>query len=101
MRNGDDSIFDIDIDIDLVDHIDPAHNGAGCNVIVPNVEEWHARFRATGMPVSTVESQPWGIREFSVRNLGKGAARPRRASSTDGSSWNFYARNYQCWKSVR
>ena len=64
VRNGDDSIFDLD----LVDHIDPAHNGAGCYMIVPNVEQWNARFRATGMPVSNVESKPWGMREFSVRD---------------------------------
>ncbi len=64
VRNCDVSVFDLD----LVDHIDTARNGAGCYVIVPNVEEWHARFRATGMPLSSVESQPWGMREFSIRD---------------------------------
>lgn len=64
VRNGDDSL----VDFDLIDHIDPTRNGAGCYVIVPKVDEWHARFHATGMPVSSVESKPWGMREFSVRD---------------------------------
>ena len=37
-------------------------------MIVPNVEQWNTRVRATGMPVSNVESKPWGMREFSVRD---------------------------------
>ena len=64
VRNGDDSVCDLDLD----EHIDPERNRAGCYVIVSNVDEWHARFSATGRPLSSIESQPWGMREFSVRD---------------------------------
>ena len=64
VRDGDDSVCDLD----LVEHFDPARNGAGCYVIVPNVDEWHARFTATGATLTAIEVQPWGMREFSVRD---------------------------------
>lgn len=64
VRDGENSLCGLD----LVEHLDPARNGAGCYVIVPNVDEWHARFAATGAPMTAIEVQPWGMREFSVRD---------------------------------
>ena len=55
-------------DLDLAASMDPARNDAGCYVIVPDVDAWHARFTATGSAVTPIAHQPWGMREFSVRD---------------------------------
>jgi uncharacterized glyoxalase superfamily protein PhnB len=55
------SVFDLDV-ID----IDPARNGAGCYLIVHGVDAWHTRLAAAGLSVTTVEDQPWGMREFTL-----------------------------------
>jgi uncharacterized glyoxalase superfamily protein PhnB len=55
------SVFDLDV-ID----IDPERNGAGCYLIVPEVDGWHARMADAGLPVSPVGNMPWGMREFAL-----------------------------------
>jgi uncharacterized glyoxalase superfamily protein PhnB len=55
------SVFDLDV----VD-IDPARNGAGCYLIVQDVDGWHARMTAAELPVTPVADQPWGMREFTL-----------------------------------
>jgi catechol 2,3-dioxygenase-like lactoylglutathione lyase family enzyme len=55
------SVFDLDV----VD-IDPERNGAGCYLIVPEVDDWHARITEAGLPVSPVGNMPWGMREFAL-----------------------------------
>lgn len=53
-------------DLDLCPQITRETNGAGCYIIVPNVDEWHADLTASGLPVTAVEDQPWGMREFTL-----------------------------------
>lgn len=60
ISHDDESVFDLD----LIDQLDRAANHAGCYVIAPDVEAWHARFSALGANVSAVEDMPWGMREF-------------------------------------
>ena len=55
------SVFDLDV----VD-IDPARNGAGCYLIVRDPDGWQARMAADGLPVTGLEDQPWGMREFTL-----------------------------------
>ena len=57
----DQSVFDLDV----VD-IDPAANRAGCYLIVQDADAWHARMLAEGLPVTPIEDQPWGMREFTL-----------------------------------
>jgi uncharacterized glyoxalase superfamily protein PhnB len=57
------SVFDLDV----VD-IDPARNGAGCFLVVHDVDGWHARMSESGLPVTSVQDEPWGMREFTLRD---------------------------------
>jgi catechol 2,3-dioxygenase-like lactoylglutathione lyase family enzyme len=59
----DESVFDLDL---AEVPIDPATNAAGCYVIVPEVDDWHARLTAAGLPVTALADQPWGMREFTL-----------------------------------
>lgn len=60
---NDESVFDLDL---AEAPLDPANNGAGCYVIVPDVDDWHARLAAADLPVTGLEDQPWGMREFTL-----------------------------------
>jgi catechol 2,3-dioxygenase-like lactoylglutathione lyase family enzyme len=53
-------------DLDLASHIDPARNGGGCYIVTNDVDAWHARMSAAGLPVTLVQEQPWGMREFTL-----------------------------------
>jgi uncharacterized glyoxalase superfamily protein PhnB len=55
------SVFDLDV----VD-IDPGQNRAGCYLIVQDPDGWHTRLAADGLPVTALEDQPWGMREFTL-----------------------------------
>jgi len=57
------SVFDLDV----VD-IDPERNGAGCYLIVDDADAWHTRMDAAGLEVSMIEDQPWGMREYTLRD---------------------------------
>ena len=46
--------------------IDPTTNGAGCYMIVADVDGWHERLVAAGLPVTAVEDQPWNMHEFTL-----------------------------------
>lgn len=57
------SVFDLDqAEVALT----PATNGAGCYLIIADVDAWHQRLQATGHPVTPLENQPWGMREFTL-----------------------------------
>jgi len=58
----DQSVFDLD----LIETIDPGTNGGGCYIITDDVDPWHDRLVAAGLPVSAVEDQPWHMREFTL-----------------------------------
>ena len=55
------SVFDLD-----VADIDTARNGAGCYLVVRDVDGWHDRMTAADLPVTEVGDQPWGMREFEL-----------------------------------
>jgi uncharacterized glyoxalase superfamily protein PhnB len=59
---NDQSVFDLD----LAEGMDPATNHAGCYVITDEVDQWHARFVAAGLQVTSVEEMPWGMHEFTL-----------------------------------
>ena len=53
---------------------------------VGSVDAWHARFTAAGLPATAVQDEPWGMREFSVRDpsgnnlrIGQNTEQPARA----------------------
>jgi catechol 2,3-dioxygenase-like lactoylglutathione lyase family enzyme len=48
--------------------VDPAMNPSACYVHVADVQDWHGRLAAAGLPVTPVRDEPWGMREFSVRD---------------------------------
>jgi catechol 2,3-dioxygenase-like lactoylglutathione lyase family enzyme len=58
----DQSVFDLD----LIPDTNSATNRAGCYMIVPEVDGWHERLVTAGLPVTTVEDQPWGMHEFTL-----------------------------------
>ena len=59
---GGQSVFDLD----LIAGMDPATNHAGCYIIIADAEAWHGRLVAAGLPVSSIEDRPWGMREFTL-----------------------------------
>lgn len=53
-------------DLNLVPHMDPKTNGAGCYIVTRDVHEWHARLSAAALPVTPVRDEPWGMHEFTL-----------------------------------
>ena len=62
VRHGEQSVFDLGLE----ENIDPKRNGAGCYIIVTDVEAWQARFTNAGLNATVVETMPWGMREFTT-----------------------------------
>jgi uncharacterized glyoxalase superfamily protein PhnB len=60
VTHDDESVFDLD----LIEHLDPAANAAGCYIIVPDVDGWHTRLSSIGLQTTALEDMPWGMREF-------------------------------------
>jgi catechol 2,3-dioxygenase-like lactoylglutathione lyase family enzyme len=60
VTHDDESVFDLD----LIEHLDPTTNAAGCYVTAPDVDAWHARLTSVGLPITPLEDMPWGMREF-------------------------------------
>ena len=46
----------------------PETNFSACYVHVRDVQGWHDRLGAAGLPVTPVRDEPWGMTEFSVRD---------------------------------
>ena len=46
-------------DLDFVD-IDPDRNTAGCDWVVQDADEWHARMTKAGVPITPIADQPLG-----------------------------------------
>jgi uncharacterized glyoxalase superfamily protein PhnB len=63
--------------------IDPAANRAGCYLVVPDVEEWHATLDAAGLPVTALADQPWGMREFTLTDPSGNHVRIGRSTPSD------------------
>jgi len=48
--------------------VDPDTNPSACYLHVRDVRDWHDRLAAAGLPVTPVREEPWGMREFSLRD---------------------------------
>jgi len=59
----DESVFDLDV---AEPALDLAANRAGCYLITPDVDRWHAALATSGLPVTALADQPWGMREFTL-----------------------------------
>lgn len=70
------SVFDLDVVA-----IDPDRNGAGYYLVTPDADAWHARLAADGLPVTPIQDQPWGMREFTLRDPSNNNIRIGRAST--------------------
>ena len=46
--------------------VEPATNGAGCYIVTADVDRWHERLTAAGLPVTPVADMPWGMHEFTL-----------------------------------
>jgi uncharacterized glyoxalase superfamily protein PhnB len=53
-------------DLDEIEGLDRTTNAAGCFIVVDRVDQWHHELEAAGLPVTRVENQPWGMREFTL-----------------------------------
>ncbi|MGH4024605.1 MAG: bleomycin resistance protein [Pseudonocardiaceae bacterium] len=48
--------------------LNPEHNAAACYIHVADPAAWHERWKAACLPVTDLKVEPWGMREFSVRD---------------------------------
>jgi hypothetical protein len=62
VRHDEASVFDLGLESDM----NPATNRAGCYVIVPAPDEWHAMFADLQYPVTELRDQDYGMREFTL-----------------------------------
>ena len=76
----DESVFDLG----TVEHgLDPASNHAACYLIVEDLEDWHRRLADLGVPVTSPEDKPWGMREFTLTDPSGNSLRFGRSTSVD------------------
>jgi predicted enzyme related to lactoylglutathione lyase len=61
---NDQSVFDLDVN----PAVTPETNGAGCYMILDDVDGWHERLAGAGLPVTPVKDMPWGMREFTLND---------------------------------
>lgn len=62
VRHDDASVFDLVLEPDM----NPAANKAGCYVIVPVPDDWHAMFTDLGYLVTELRDEEYGMREFTL-----------------------------------
>ena len=53
-------------DLDAAPELDPSANRAGCYLISNDADSWHTRMSASGLPVTPIADQSWGMREFTL-----------------------------------
>jgi predicted enzyme related to lactoylglutathione lyase len=80
VRLDDQSVFDLG----LAGGMTPSSNRAGCYVMTADVDDWHARFAAAGLPVTPVEDMPWGMHEFTLTDPSGNRLRVGRPTPTAG-----------------
>jgi uncharacterized glyoxalase superfamily protein PhnB len=73
------SVFDLDAAVDF----DANANRAGCYLITQHADSWHARMSLAGLPVTPIEDQPWGMREFTLTDPSNNNVRIGRPISSD------------------
>lgn len=75
---NDQSVFNLD-----VTDVDPAHNRAGCYLVVTDVDDWHRRLSAARLPITGLDDQPWGMREFALTDSNGNAIRFGQPTASD------------------
>lgn len=50
------------------DDLDPVRNQSAAYVNTPEADDWHRAWTDAGLPVSAIDDQPYGMREFEVRD---------------------------------
>lgn len=73
-------------DLDAAPELDPKANRAGCYLISNNADSWHTRMSASGLPVTPIADQPWGMREFTLTDPSGNRVRIGRGVSDSPSS---------------
>lgn len=63
VHHGDESVFDLDV---VEPPLDRDRNQAGCYLVTPAADAWHARLSAVALPVSDLEAKGWGMTEFTL-----------------------------------
>lgn len=58
---ADASVFDLG-----VEQVEPSINRGSCYMIVSDPDSWHQRLSDAGLPVSAIEDQTHGMREFTL-----------------------------------
>lgn len=76
------SVFDLGAAPDL----DPTANRAGCYLISNDADSWHTRMSASGLPVTSIADQPWGMREFALTDPSGNRVRIGRGMSDSPTS---------------
>ena len=76
------SVFDLDAAADL----DPSANRAGCYLIANDADAWHAHMTATGLPVTPMADETWGMRELALTDPSGNRVRIGRAVSEETST---------------
>ena len=62
VHHDEQSVFDLALE----ENIDPQRNGAGCYIIVADVDAWHATFTNADLNATAIETKPWGMPEFTT-----------------------------------
>ncbi len=62
VRYADASVFDLVLHAATT----PEDNAGGCYIVTDDVDTWHARLSAAGLPVTEIATMPWGMREFAL-----------------------------------
>jgi hypothetical protein len=62
VNHDDESVFDLGYE----DGFDVESNRAGCYLIVPSPDEWHACLTSLGYPVTPLRDENYGMREFAL-----------------------------------
>jgi len=60
--------------------LDISANESGCYLIAPDTDEWHTRLSSAGLPVTSLDDKPWGMREFSLTDPNGNYVRVGRSS---------------------
>ncbi len=64
VSHDDESVFDIGLE----EGFETTSARAGCSLIVPDVDQWHAALTEVGHTVTPMLDEPYGMREFTLRD---------------------------------
>lgn len=73
-------------DLDAAPELDPKANRAGCYLISNDADSWHTRISTSGLPVTPIADQPWGMREFTLTDPSGNRVRVGRGVSDSPAS---------------